>query len=375
MIRPALPPAAALAAALLFCSAGCQPADEIRTYTVPKESAAASTPAAPPAAATPSRMIAAMLEGDQRAWFFKVMGPVEPVEEAATAIKEFISSVEFDEESSRPVWQTPDGWTERPASQMRLATLVIPTSGEPVELSVIGLGLADDWDASVVDNVNRWRGQLGLEPLTADETDSLESLQLDERRAVIVDLTGEANAAAMMPPMAGGMAGRMPAAPPATRTPPTGPPASEPPHGAQPKPVAYELPEGWRELPPAGLRVINVRVGEGDKEAELTGMAFPAAAPEIANVLSNANRWRGEIGLPPVEESQLGEITEKIEIDGGEATYFKLLDPAKEQGTLAAMVQRGSMIWFFKLRGPSETMAGSPDAFRDFLSSVHFNQQ
>ncbi|TWT76015.1 hypothetical protein Pla123a_28010 [Posidoniimonas polymericola] len=362
MTRPALPLSATLSLALLAVLAGCQPADEIRTYTVPKERSAPAAQSAPPAQATPSRMIAAMLEGEQRAWFFKVMGPVESVDQVADSVKQFLNSVAFDEQAGRPVWETPAGWTERPASQMRLATLVIPTSGQPVELSVIGLGLADDWDASVLDNVNRWRGQLGLEPIAAGDAEQLESIKLGDRRAVIVDLSGEAEASAMMPPMAGGMPG-------AASTPPM---ASAPPSGLS-KPLVHELPDGWREVAPTSMRVVNLRVGEGESEAEVTGMAFPAGAPDIASVLSNANRWLGENSMSPVTEEGLDAITDSIRLDEQDATYFELLSDDHEKNTLAAMVERGPMVWFFKLRGPAATVSGNRDTFRQWLSTVHFN--
>jgi hypothetical protein len=43
-----------------------------------------------------------------------------------------------------------------------------------------------------------------------------------------------------------------------------------------------------------------------------------------------------------------------------------------EQGTLAAMVPRGEVIWFIKLKGAHDLVAGERDNFRAFLKSVHF---
>ena len=64
-------------------------------------------------------------------------------------------------------WQTPDGWTEVAAGEMRVASFKIQgQNGKQADVSVIPLpGLAGSDDA----NVNRWRGQVGLPPVSPDE--------------------------------------------------------------------------------------------------------------------------------------------------------------------------------------------------------------
>ena len=57
-------------------------------------------------------------------------------------------------------WTLPKGWTETPGNGMRFATLNPPGPGK-IELSVVCLpGQA----GGELANVNRWRGQIGLEP-------------------------------------------------------------------------------------------------------------------------------------------------------------------------------------------------------------------
>ena len=65
-------------------------------------------------------------------------------------------------------WAVPDGWKQVPGKEMRYATLVVESGDTPLELSVIPLGpMARD----VLGNVNRWRQQLKLEPVQADQLD------------------------------------------------------------------------------------------------------------------------------------------------------------------------------------------------------------
>lgn len=69
-------------------------------------------------------------------------------------------------------WTTPHGWRQVRASSMRLASFAVAHGEETADCSIVRLG----GDAGgIVANVNRWRGQVGLEPL--DQTDALGSVQ------------------------------------------------------------------------------------------------------------------------------------------------------------------------------------------------------
>jgi hypothetical protein len=73
-------------------------------------------------------------------------------------------------ETSAPVarprltWQTPSGWVEKPGNGIRVASFeVMGAAGQQALVSVVPLpGTA----GSDLDNVNRWRGQVGLAPVT-----------------------------------------------------------------------------------------------------------------------------------------------------------------------------------------------------------------
>lgn len=59
-------------------------------------------------------------------------------------------------------WDVPAGWTSVPASAMRYASFATEKNGEKADISIVtfpGDGGSD------LDNVNRWRGQIGLAPL------------------------------------------------------------------------------------------------------------------------------------------------------------------------------------------------------------------
>ena len=70
--------------------------------------------------------------------------------------------VENRDKSTKLIWEKPDSWISSEGSSMRLASFSIPYSGGTGDLSVIQLG-GDG--GGLKSNVNRWRGQLNLEPI------------------------------------------------------------------------------------------------------------------------------------------------------------------------------------------------------------------
>ena len=63
-------------------------------------------------------------------------------------------------------WEKPESWIPSEGSSMRLASFAIPYSGGSGDLSVVQLG---GTGGGLESNVNRWRRQLNLDPLSLIE--------------------------------------------------------------------------------------------------------------------------------------------------------------------------------------------------------------
>ncbi|MDF7798479.1 hypothetical protein P4C99_03345 [Pontiellaceae bacterium B1224] len=116
--------------------AGCGK-EETVSYVVPKEKAAA------PAAAPASNMMGS--DADNQA----VMAAHAAMTAQAPASPGFTADL-------------PDGWTENPGSGMRKASYSI--EGTAIDFYLTSLSVGD-----VPSNVNRWRGQVGLPDVSAEE--------------------------------------------------------------------------------------------------------------------------------------------------------------------------------------------------------------
>ena len=121
---------AALAAAALVSGCG---GDEIQVYRVAKETAANSQ------------------AGQPRS------GPAGSGE-ASGSVPRF-------------TWKVPSHWQEAPAGEMRLASFRVGAEGKQADISIIPLpGLA----GGDLENVNRWRGQVGQAPVGEAELAKLQ---------------------------------------------------------------------------------------------------------------------------------------------------------------------------------------------------------
>ncbi|MGK3946112.1 hypothetical protein ABK046_48155, partial [Streptomyces caeruleatus] len=77
-----------------------------------------------------------------------------------------IADVEFPE--GQPKFNLPEGWQEQAGDQFRNSTILVGNTDPPLEVAVSSLGYAaTQREPYTLANVNRWRGQLGLEPWDA----------------------------------------------------------------------------------------------------------------------------------------------------------------------------------------------------------------
>jgi len=332
------------------------------------------TPVTPSRPARPTRMLAAAVPQGKLTWFFKLTGPPADVAKQREPFEQLVRSIRF-EGAGPPAWTLPDGWRrdERPTSAMRFATLRTAKDdgadgGEGgLEISVIPLPSDEDDPAGyLLSNVNRWRGQLGLPRLEAEQlADETERLELEGASATLVDFTGRSAAGGR--PMAGPFAAERPG----PQLPPGG---GARPRPAAPAPLVYEVPSGWREKPAGGMRKAAFEVGDDGRTVDVTVIDLPAGA---GSLLQNVNRWRGQIGLSDFDEAALQEAVSPLKIDGRPADYVRLAGPESadpRESILAAVVTTDDRTWFVKLKGDAALADREQDRFKAFLASLRFQE-
>ena len=186
-MRPGPAAGCCLLLSLMLLAGGCGETEQISRYGVAKE---APTPTADRDEIQPFETQPAS------AWFFKLTGPAEAVASVADQFRSVVESTSI--EGGEPSWTLPENWKQQPPSTMRFATLTIDETDPPLEVSVSQLPYPGGRERYLQDNINRWRGQVGL-PASSD-TDWLEqaeaagevtALSGKTEDTTLVDLTGQ----------------------------------------------------------------------------------------------------------------------------------------------------------------------------------------
>ena len=133
-------------------------------------------------------------------------------------------------------------------------------------------------------------------------------------------------------------------------------------------------PDGWSEQPASEMRLGSFKVnGPDGTSADVSVVAFPG---EAGGLVSNINRWRGQLELPPLEEKQLPETIQRTEIQGAPAFFVDLQtaeNSSKPSRILGAVLQRPSRTWFVKMTGPPALLESQRQKFSDFVNSFRFS--
>jgi hypothetical protein len=265
---------------------------------------------------------------------------------------------------------------------MRQASfLVRGENGAIADISFVSLGAAA---GNVLDNVNRWLGQLAQPPITADKlAGTLQKLHTSPGDVDVVDLSGQpengdaskdgriigaiasgegkisffkmrgnaqlvgaekTNFLNWVSSMRSGGADETAVAP-----------SSDKPQ------INWKIPTGWSPTPPSAMRYASFVTSD---KIEISVVTFPGDGGSDAD---NVNRWRQQIGAAPTEKS--AQIVPLKSPD----TNFSTVDLVGTQArTLAAWARHDGRTWFFKLTGPTAAVEKEKSNFIKFIQSVGF---
>lgn len=362
----------------LFITAGCREAEDIRTYEVAKSESSVDTKT--PAPSVAGRMLGGIIFQGPQAWFFKMTGPDAQVQDQMEEFLAFSKSVRFVNE--KPTWDLPQGWSEKPGSQFRFATLTVDESDPPLETSVTVLpSEAGSEEEYLLANINRWRGQLQLPPTTADklfqEKSKTEEVIRDKTKAgteiVLVNLAGQiSESGGMTPPFASGggpFSGPMGSSAGAN---PPGAVRPSAPTGSADSDIKFNLPAGWEK---AELRTFQVAAFRVRKENQKVDISLTPLSGAAGGLLPNVNRWRGQINLPPIDEQQLNAELKQLPVGETTAQYIEIVGPDSAdppQAIWSAILEQGEQTWFIKLQGDLALAREEQSRFEEFVKSIRF---
>ena len=357
---------------LAFLGIGCEDRDSVAFYNAPKD---------PPPTTAPVR-------------------PVADVHGAGGA-----------GDASSLHWDAPKPWKEMPAGQMRVAQFRV-NDEPPVDVTVIPLGPES---GALLPNVNRWERELALPPSPQEKLNEVtRQMKVGDLDVTMIDLKGaEKRTLAAIVPFGGrvwffklqgpnevvakqqenfdafiktlhpaeeghgggGGGGGHAAAPAPADADHAVPAAPAAPVAGQPtsKLTKFTAPDGWKELPDSKPpRMLAFDIGSGEKAAQMIGTRF--AAGSTGSFADNITRWRNQIGLPPLEDPTklpMKDVAVGAKRDPGMA--IEMNNPDNKKGVVVVIAGAGNDLWFFKMTGPTETLAAERAKFDEFIKSLEFD--
>jgi len=303
------------------------------------------------------------------------------------------------EVNSAPIhWTAPAGWEELAPTGVRLGSFLAPgPGGTRADVAVTSFPGSVGTE---LDNVNRWRMELGLPEIGPNEVNA-ETITVDSYSGRLYDIAGPSsrtvvaslplNGATWFFKMRGETAAVGSAKPafadflksihfgPATGGVAAGGAMAADPHAglvagatsSRPEPQ-WAAPASWTPSEHGSLVLKSYSVrGEDGREASVAISKFPGDA---GGVLANVNRWRGQLGLTPVPESDLSSATASLDVEGGKGVVVDVdgRDGAKPARMIAVMVAEGGHTWFYKLRGDEGVVNRERAGFLSFVQAVRY---
>jgi len=303
-------------------------------------------------------------------------------------------------------WTVPQGWEEAPPGEMRVASFRVRGSvGKQADVSIIPLGGLAGGDLA---NVNRWRSQLGLASAAeADLSRIGQAIQIGGQSAQLFDQSGTIAASGEAARILGAIQHRgdtawffkmsgdeelvrqqktlfieflkslkFPAASSEVQLPPSHPPidatAVAPSSKSSESKPKWQVPAGWKEISGGQFLVAKFLIRDNGEATVNVSMSTGNGGGAAANI----NRWRGQLGLQPLSEVELGKQTRPIELPTGKAVAVDLTGTDARTGQksrlVAIIAPQADSTWFYKLMGTEELVGREKAAFTKFVQTATY---
>jgi len=153
--------------------------------------------------------------------------------------------------------------------------------------------------------------------------------------------------------------------------PPAGGEMPAPPRPAGQGSLKWSLPKGWSEVPGEGMRFATFKSPVPGKN-EATVVVLPGAA---GGELANVNRWRGQIGLGPIDETALTTARMVVKSKAGALNVYDFTSEGQAKSRMVAglISTPDGNTWFLKLTGDAGPVAKAKPDFMRILESLRLD--
>ena len=131
--------------------------------------------------------------------------------------------------------------------------------------------------------------------------------------------------------------------------------------------LEWKLPKGWTAETGSGMRYATIKSADGKVDVSVIVLPGPAGG-ELANV----NRWRGQLGLQPIDEPAMNGARKALKAPAGTISVYDFTsDGQKKSRLIAGLTVLNGSTWFVKMTGDADAVNANRAPFLQLLQSLH----
>jgi len=127
--------------------------------------------------------------------------------------------------------------------------------------------------------------------------------------------------------------------------------------------LAWTLPRSWKETRGGDSMRFATLKPPVEGRVDVSVVVLPGAA---GGELANVNRWRGQIGLPPLDDAALAGARRAVATRAGQVSLYDFASEGQARSrVIAGLATVGGNSWFVKMTGDERAVAAArPDFIR-----------
>ena len=133
-------------------------------------------------------------------------------------------------------------------------------------------------------------------------------------------------------------------------------------------PAEPSPPESWSLASPSSFEKARFTVSEFGGSANVSMTVLQG---DGGGLLENVNRWRGQLGLDPIDEKDLKDVLKAVKGLGQDARLVDINGTSRrsqlEERLVGVIVPQGELTWFYKLMGTPSVVGTAREEFLAYL--------
>ena len=133
-------------------------------------------------------------------------------------------------------------------------------------------------------------------------------------------------------------------------------------------PAEPSPPDSWSLAAPSSFEKARFTVSEFRGSANVSMTVLQG---DGGGQLENVNRWRGQLGLDPIEEKDLKDVLKPVKGLGQDARLVDINGTSRrsqlEERLVGVIAPQGELTWFYKLMGTPSVVGTAREEFLAYL--------